>query len=237
MRASSVAGVLYAEDFDEPDADLVQRNRLTSRGASPAEIAPPPAPVVAIEPTFSLSELQMAAERGREEGRVLQRQEAEAAQDRRRIALLEQLNEAVQASRDGARRLVEARAAAATDAVLTMLAAALPAACAHHGLAENRAVLEAILPGLRGEPEIVVRVHPSSAEEMRALLDDLAEELETGTLSVSPSPRLLPGDLRVSWRQGQAVRDTAAICRAVHEALTLLPPPIPADPEDDHHES
>jgi flagellar biosynthesis/type III secretory pathway protein FliH len=225
MRLDAIAGVLYAEDFDAPD----EPERL------PAPRLPEPEPVPSPpEPSFSFEDLRHAVEQGRMEGRALERREMETTLAARQTALLEQLAQAVAGARQDAARAAERVAEEAARTTLAVLAAALPATCARHGDAEARAVFEALLPGLRGEPRVKVRVHPSLAPDLQATLDLLADD-DLPAVTLCASERMVPGDIAVSWQDGSAARDSQAICAAIQAALALDPPPsVAAMPARDH---
>jgi flagellar assembly protein FliH len=83
----------------------------------------------------------------------------------------------------------------------------LPAACARFGAAEITSVTRAVLPGLRQEPRVVVAVHPAVAPEVEAELARLGEEFRERAV-LSPTETMAPGDVRITWQDGSAARDT-----------------------------
>jgi flagellar assembly protein FliH len=93
----------------------------------------------------------------------------------------------------------------------------LPAACARLGAPEIAEVARAVLPALRQEPRVVVAVHPALAAEVAAELARLAR-LGKGfgeRAVLAPSDVLPPGDVRVTWQDGSAVRDTTDLLRRI----------------------
>ena len=102
--------------------------------------------------------------------------------------------------------------------LLVSFAAALPALSARHGQAELRSLVRTLLPALSQEPSVSIRIHPQHAtmvtEEIERLDPDLA-----ASLRIVASDTMQPGDIRVTWRGGQATRDVAALWTQVAEVL------------------
>lgn len=201
--------VLFEEDFDLPP---------------PAE-EPPPQPEV-IEPVFSAAELQVAREEAGREADQRARAEVAAAQaasaQASLAAIADQLGHAAAESRAAREDAAEAIA----QLVLAGFAAAFPALSRRHGEVEVRAVLQRILPALGSEPKVTIRVAPALLGAVRnelARLDpDIAEMMQ-----VIPFETLSPGDVRVHWHSGQAVRDSAKLWEEIEAILApagLLPP-------------
>jgi flagellar assembly protein FliH len=207
---------LFNEDFDHPP---------------PAE--PPPEPEI-IEPAYSVAEIEAAR--------------AEAWRDGHDTAVADALASdsaaAVEALRLIAAQLAEARheitsigeAAADSLARMTMaaLAAALPAMCAAHGDVELKAIIRTLLPALHQEPKVVIRVEPGMALSLEQEIDRLDPDL-LPHVQIIPTETVASGDIRVAWRGGGAVRDSAALWRQIEDILMpagLLATPFgtPAEP-------
>ncbi len=116
-------------------------------------------------------------------------------------------------------------------------AAAFPALSARHAQAELCAVIRAVLPGLREEPRVIVRVAPSTVDaitsEMARHGADWADRLR-----IEPSETLPPGDVSITWRAGSATRDTAAIWNEIESILApagLLPAFVRQKETEDVH--
>ncbi len=209
MRSHSLSGVLYAEDFDAPEPVAAPR------AAPPAPV--PPEPVV-IEPTFSLTDLQRATERARQEERMAARQQAEQDAAVLRTQALVQLADAVAQSRSEAARIAAEAADATAQTLLAMVAALLPAFSAAHGQAEAAALLRLLLPAMANEPRLTVRAHPTLVASLRQETRTL---LEAGNTVVEwiDSETMGPGDIVVRWQDGSMIRDTNALCAEVHALL------------------
>ena len=203
-RRPGLAGVLYAEDFDEVD-DAVA-------AMPPAEPEPE-----FIEPVFTAAELEAARAEGMEAGRA----GAERGLQASRNHILQQLADGVAAGMTDARAVAEAAAESAARCMLGALTACLPALCKRHGAAELQLFTRALLPALTHEPRIVARVHPSMVTVLQDEIDTLDAEIAE-RIQVLPVHEMLPGDARVNWAEGSAVRDAARACAARGGARATL---------------
>ena len=205
--ASRFVGILYAEDFDDPELPLA--------ADLPPVSAAEPAP-----PSFTLADLEAAQQIARRDAVQAARAEWERSALHDRTQSLAAVASAVAGAQGEARALTDAVADGTARTMLSMLAGLLPGLCAQHGGAEVRALLRHLLPTLAQQPRIAVRVAPAVLDGVRedlALLDeDLAAAVE---LTAAP---LTPGDARVTWTDGSLVRDQAAIRQAITAALTEL---------------
>jgi flagellar assembly protein FliH len=200
-------GILYVEDFDAPPAPEVQ--------AEPEP--PPPDP----EPVFSAEDLARAHEAGRAAGLKAALEESLLLQAQLQAAATQALADALAAGRASLERVAAQQADATARATLAILRSAVPATMARHAGTELHAVLEALLPGLRCEPELRVRAHPDLADHVRETLIHLLAG-EGGVLSVSADPALAPGDIRIAWADGSACRDCTDIYAGISSALAPL---------------
>jgi len=198
------AGILYAEDFDEP---------------TPLSNAPPPEPVV--EPTFCSGEMAEARRAAAEAAVAQARTEWERSDAHARTLALCAIAAELTAAQEAGRQLAESAADGTVRAILSLAAGLLPARCARHGDAEVRHLLRHLLPTLVREPRITVRVSLAIADAVRgdvALLDDdLAARV-----AVTAADAMAPGDARVAWADGSLVRDASAIHAAMVGVLAGL---------------
>ena len=200
----SLLGVLYAEDFDD-DAD-------------PVAPAPDPVPEPEIiEPVFTAAELDAA----RAEAAQGARAEAERGLSASRNHLLGLLAGGMAEARLGAKQAAEAVAEEVARCMLGALAACLPALCEQHGAMELRAFTRALLPALTDEPRITIRINPhmlgAMQDEVGRLDAEIAERIQ-----LLPTDAIPPGDARVSWAEGSALRDTARARAAFEDGLAQL---------------
>ncbi len=204
--APMTAGILYIEDFDaEPDV------------FETAAAEPTPAP----DPVFTAAELEAAREAGRQEGFQASLADATLLQAQLQSAALQSLADGIAAARTSLDSVADAHAADLARTLLGVLRAAVPATMRVHAAAEVGAVLQALAPGLRAEPELRVRTHPDHADTLREALVALTAE-DSCVLSVTTDANLAPGDVKIAWQDGYARRDTAAIWTQVQAALAPL---------------
>lgn len=197
------AGILYAEDFDEP--------------ALPPPVPAPEPP----EPTFCSGELAEARRAAAEAAVAQARMEWERSDAHSRSLALCAIAADLTAAQEAGRQLAEAAANGTVRAILSLAAGLLPAYCARHGDAEVRNLLRHLLPTLVREPRITVRVGPAIAGAVRTDLASMDDDLAS-RVSVTAVDGLSPGDARVAWADGSLVRDAHAIHAAMVDALAGL---------------
>lgn len=220
---------------DVADVALPQRPRpvvLPPLPRPPPERPPPghaplehpplqrPQPQLAAAPGFSEAELAAAREQGLQDG-LSRAAEAGAAQAAQAGRALDDIARSLRAAADAAVELGQRHAAALGGVLLQALAAAFPALEARFGPREARLLARAVLPGLLREPAVSVRVAPAALE---ALAKELARlpAAARAQVTIEPDEALGDADIRIGWRDGEAVRDGAAIRAAVLEALGVL---------------
>ena len=192
------ASALFEEDFDTPGP------------SDPEVIAPLAAPL-------AQSDIEAARAEGIAEGRAAARAEAEVAAETLAEAARALIGE-LATLRDAMHAEAEENATAIARLLIDTLGVLFPALCARNGATEARAVVRALLPGLRQEPEVVIRVAPALVEAISRELAG-AEQGDTPRLRVTADPSLPAGDVRVQWQGGAATRDAAALWEAVASAL------------------
>jgi flagellar biosynthesis/type III secretory pathway protein FliH len=196
---SRLAGVLFEEDFDRP--------------TSMAE------PEV-IEPTFSAAEMASAREDAWRDGRdagVAEVAASDAAAARHAVELIAA---ELTAARDTAATLADQSAEAIARLLLASLAAIFPTLCVNHGEAEVLTLVRVVLPGLAQEPVITVRINPCNAPGVAREVARLDPNLAT-RVQITEDDAMPPGDVRIDWRNGGAVRDATALWEQV--AAVLVP--------------
>jgi flagellar assembly protein FliH len=192
-------GALFAEDFDLP------------------QTAPEPE---VIDPVFSASDLTAAREAAWQEGHAAGLQQAAASDAATTRQAIGQIAELLRAEAQAGVARAEQEAEAIAQLLLDCLAATFPTLAARYGDAEVRAIIRTVLPALIREPEITIRAHPETivviVQEIVGLDPDLKEHVKT-----VPCDDMMPGDLRIAWRNGSAVRNTTALWQQVAEILAL----------------
>ena len=70
------------------------------------------------------------------------------------------------------------------------------------------------------EPRMVIRVQPDLAEELKARIAALADEIGfAGRIVVTPDPRIKAADCRLEWVDGGVERSAAAIAERIEGAI------------------
>ena len=197
-------GILYAEDFDDPP------------GMPDAAVVPQPEATESAVPALTQGDLDLACAVAVEAARA----EWETSSDRSRMSVLASIGNALAEAREASERTALAAAEGTVTTMLAMLSGALPHFCRDHGAAEVHALMAHLLPALRGEPRVTVRVHPDLVPILQRDLAEVEPEM-TGTIVVLPAP-LERGDLRVTWQNGSFARDTTQILAAMQDALGQL---------------
>ena len=195
-------GVLFAEDFDLPETEPT--------AAAPEMIAP----------VVDLAQLAAAKAAAFDEGFAMGRAAALAEDAAGVRQAVDALAAELGAARDAARLIGEQAAEEIARLLLAALGAVMPVLCASHGEAEATAVARAVLPALTGEPEIAIRTNPHTATALLAEIARIDPDL-VARVRMTPTDALAPGDLRIAWRDGLAVRGGAALWREV--AAILVP--------------
>lgn len=226
--APAPPGVLYAEDFDEPEVP----QEAPQKAPAPAE--PEPAEP---EPSYTPAEMETACAAAAEAAARLAREQARAEDAHARVQALTRIAGAMTEAKAEARQVADGAVEALARTMLSLLAGALPALCARHAEGEVRAVLRAVLPALQAEPRVSVRLNPRVLPGVQAELAGFDAEL-SADIALLPTDALPPGDLRVTWDEGALIRDTGAICRAMQDVLAGLglldPTPPPGSPSKEN---
>jgi len=197
--ASGHRAILFEEDFDRPPPP------------------PPPEPEIA-EPSFNEAELETARSGAWDEGYATASEAANTAAARAAGQALANIADQIAAANNAMQATAEQSAEAIARLVMAGFAAAFPALCARHGGAEVNAILRMVLPALYQEPKITVRANPSTVAAITRLIADLDPELEPRVHLVS-TDAMAAGDVRVTWSEGGANRDTATLWDAIEGVL------------------
>jgi len=186
---------MFAEDFDRPQ--------------------PAAAPV---EPVFSAGELAEARTSAWREGRDAGLLEAAAADAVSTKETMAQIAAQLRAESEAAAQRAEQQAESIVQLLLDSLAATFPALSARYGDAEAQAVVRSVLPALAQEPMITIRAHSTTAAAISRELDQLDPELRA-RVETATSEAMPPGDVRITWRNGSAVRCVDALWQQVADVL------------------
>jgi flagellar biosynthesis/type III secretory pathway protein FliH len=193
----SRSNVLFGEDFDR------------------AEAVPDPE---VIEPAFSIGELTEAREAAWRDGHAAGLQESATETTASIRQAIDHMAAQLSEERDAAVARAEHHAESIARLLLGSLGAAFPELCAHHGDQEVCAIIRIVLPGLMQEPAITIRAHPRTAAGIAQEIARADPELAARVHNIE-CDAMTPGDVRVTWHNGAATRDAAALWSEVAEAL------------------
>jgi flagellar biosynthesis/type III secretory pathway protein FliH len=207
-RATPKHAMLFAEDFDLPRHDRVK-----------------PASEV-IDPIYTSAELAEARAEAWAGGHAAGIAEANTTIGATTRSLLDAIATSLNEAKAAATAVAEHSVEAIARLLMDSLAKLFPALCAHHGEAELATLIRTILPALAQEPMITVRMNPTHTPALMRELDRLDPDL-VERVRLVPMEAIAAGDVRVSWHDGTAVRDTAGLwqqVRAVLEPAGLISP-------------
>lgn len=171
-------------------------------------------------PTFGEDDISAARAQGFVDGRTEGIAEMQAAIDQRISSLLadmaaqlDTLGEAQRATaREVERRTMEVAVAIARKIV--------PAVARPHAEDAIESVLRDCLPKLMDEPRIVIRVHPTVLEELRAKVDTLAMKTGfPGDIILLGDDDLNDTDCRVEWADGGAEKSADRVWAGIDDAV------------------
>ena len=191
-------GTLFAEDFDRPQADAAE----------------PEAP----EPVFSAADLAAARTAAWREGNAAGLADTAANDDAATRRAVESIAVQFAAAGEAAVAHAEQSADAIARLLLDSLAAAFPTLCACYGEAEVQAIVRSVLPALTQEPSVTVRANPLTAPAIMREIGRLDPDLGA-RVRIVECDAMTPGDVRIAWRNGAAVRDAAALWEQVAAVL------------------
>ncbi len=172
------------------------------------------APAAAARKPATYGEPDLAA--AREQGHAAGRAEGEAAAVRAAQNTSASALGALQAALPGLTRKIDDGLAGASRLMLETALAGLqrlmPELSRRGGLVEVEGLLAQAIADLRDEARIVVRIHDSLLDELRATLDDVARDAAfEGRLVLLADEEIAPGDCRIEWAEGGVERVVARV--------------------------
>lgn len=173
-----------------------------------------------IVPTFSAEELEQAREEGRKAGHEAGRKEAAEATEQ---MLLTTLDNVVSRLAD----IYSAQEMANQEIAKEMVSIAVgisrkvfPDLSARNALGEVERVVLETLKAISEEPRVQILAPPDMRELILERLPVVTARAGfEGKVFVSPDPGLNPGDCRVEWSNGAAVRDTELMWEMIDEIV------------------
>lgn len=209
----AVAKFLFDNSFDADPAPAKPRVET----AEPVTMAAPPPPP---PPSYSAAELAAAREEGRAQGAADGEAAALASVAQASGAILATICDAL----PGIARQFDEGAATTCRLMLETTLAGLrrlmPELNRRGGLAEIEGLLQETMSHLRDESRIVVRIHDSLLDALRADLDAMTQSAGfEGKLVLLAEPDIAPGDCRIEWADGGVERVAARVWSDIEAAV------------------
>ena len=193
-------------DFDERDKEV-----------EPAEPPPPP------PPTFSEAELESARHEALQKGRRDATAESEASRERYVADLLQTISREFStlfAAEDLRNAQYEAESVRLTLATLQRL---FPAMNQKYGLEEIQRVITEVLESQREQAMIKLEVHPDYVETIQDHVKRVLKQSNiAGLCQVLGNNALGPGDCRMAWEQGGALRDSVSVAEDIENHMQVI---------------
>ena len=201
-------GILYVEDFD------LHATVNSVDDLSQANVEAPPL-------LLTIGDLEAAREAGRTEGTQVALADALLIQSQLNGAAIQSLSDTLRTEYLALEAVANRHASQCVRTTLAVLQAAVPAIMTRHAVDETEAIIGALVSSFTYDPELRVRVNPGLADKLRETLVECLRG-KTIMLSVVADADLIPGDVHVMWKDGQAKRDCIDIWNTIRTALKLL---------------
>jgi len=206
---------MFDLDFDDPEA--VAR---AERGPEPEPEEVEEVEPEIIVPTFSEEELAAAREEAYKEGFEAGRKEAAEATEEKLLATVEaacnQMGEIYNDQSEANREIAKEMISVATAIARKMF----PDLNARNALGEIERVVQETLSAITEEPRVQIMVPPELRESFLERLTVMTNRAGfDGKVFVNPDASLNPGDCRIEWSNGAAVRDSEALWEMIDEIV------------------
>ncbi len=201
-------------NFDDPDA--------------PEPDAPPPPPI------FNQDELEAARTLSYEQGRQKGLNDANTSREQKVAQLVQQIStqfSTLFASEQERESRYEEEVIALTVQSLEKL---FPAMNERIGPHEAQQAISRVLKTAGDQSEITIRIHPDFLAEVEAIVAPVRnKDINPPSFHIIGDDTLGPGDCRLHWSDGGAVRDAAQLADGIAAALmALLPEGLPSPSAD-----
>ena len=200
--AATAFGILYAEDFDNPSEQ--------DNGSSDEPAAEPTVPVITQADVDAACAAAVRAARS----------EWQLGEEQMRLKAIETLGPVLAGIRTDTEQAAIAVAEATVTTIISIVTGLLPHYSRKHGAAEVRALLDRLLPTIRSQTRVNVRVHSDLVAVIQCDVAELEPDL-AAMIDVAAAP-IESGDVKVSWENGSMARDSRKIMQAIEDALGQL---------------
>ncbi len=225
---------------------LALLERRTAAGSKPAHLyvedfealnrVPPSAPgTVPAEPVYGEGDVEAARQAGYAAGRAAGCEQALGEAEARRAVALEAIAAELRNAREQVAEMDGRRAAEVARQVVTALRTMLPDLTARFGAAEACTACRFVLGRISDEPEVTIRVSESARPLVQAEVDGLDPDRAPHVTLIADAA-FAPGDVRITWKDGRAVRDSAAVLVAVEQILSACGIDAPREMEETPHD-
>jgi len=210
------SGILFAEDFDDVLTEPRRADALIPE--------PPPLP-----PSLTDDDVRAARCEGFAAGRDAAMAEAALRLHDATRDALQLLAQSLPALADQRLRQIDEAVEVAARLIFTALAALLPSLALRHAPQEIAHLLHDVIADLAPDRALSLTVAPGLLDSMRTALADLPRD-QARRVVLQGEESLVPGDARLSWEGGAAVRQTRPVLDSVTDilrSLDLLTQPAP----------
>jgi flagellar assembly protein FliH len=183
----------------------------------PEEEIPPP-------PTYSEEELEAAKKEAYESGRQSAFDECKKSREEYIAARLAAIAARLPELFESEKSREEAYQQEAVMLTCLALRKLFPALNARHGFDEIAAVIQETLQGLHSDSGVVAEVCHDDADALRALLESPGSPLPAGSVEILGTDDLPPGDCRLRWKSGGALRSAGKAASEIEAKLLALLP-------------
>ncbi len=204
-RAAEGKRMLFIEDFDAVE--------MPASAAPGGDEGNEPEIIV---PAFGAEDVEAARLGGYEAGVAAGRAMVQGAREAALDGLLAAIRAALADAAAGAKLRADDIGRELARMLAGSLASVLPDLVRRHGAAEISRLVRELLPPMALEPEIVVHVAAGDREALAADLDRLDAHLASRVRLVTEAG-MTAGDVMITWKNGRASRDSAALVRQLAE--------------------
>jgi flagellar assembly protein FliH len=216
------AKFLFDTSFDVESSPSPARPREEAGDVqAPEQVPSPPEPAAPPPPTYSEAELTAARAEGWAQGRADGESAALASIAQAKGSVLAAISDALPGLVAQAQEGLVTSTRFMLETALAGLRRLMPELNRRGGLAEIEGLLRDTMSNLRDESRIVVRLHDSLLDPLRADLDEAARAAGyEGKLVLLAEPDIPPGDCRIEWADGGVERVAGRIWNDIEAAVT-----------------
>jgi flagellar biosynthesis/type III secretory pathway protein FliH len=219
---SQSSGILFAEDFDLPDA-------------LPALTIPDPEPEP-VAPVYTSEQLADACAEAYAEGRRAALEDAVVQHRRACSVSLEAIAERLAAAMESAEAAMDETVQSTAKLIMTTLWVLLPETCSRHESVEVTGLVRHLMKDMSPFPAVEVSVSPVCEESVRTEMQSLPTKLRK-QVRVIGDEDLAEGETEVTWKTSKAIRSRSRALSEIEAALRkfdllTLPEAGAAAPDD-----